>query len=331
MDKRKLIQIVEKELEELKIITAEVSENEKDSGLIIEIALGKARVLCNEIELLRTLSAKEESDEDVNIDDELNEPEGAFGVNITDPELEIAEPGDENEILTFSTDESDETDVIEDQEDDDTFEDDDITDEDDDLIEDEDNEMEDNEDQEEELIEFGHDDSLTAMDNEVLEQAPEETEHKNISSSSLREITLEEIEDEPLHVKQQPVTKATERPVFKEIPKPEEPALEEKRVIETIHNGQTLNDSIGETKANETKLNTGPIASLKASIGLNDRYQFVREIFGNNTEKYNKIIDHLDKLETIQQAVEYLKSQLTLQKTETSMKFVELLKRRFTK
>jgi len=43
------------------------------------------------------------------------------------------------------------------------------------------------------------------------------------------------------------------------------------------------------------------------------------------------VIENLDKLETIQQAVEYLKANLTLQKNDTSMKFVELLKRRFTK
>lgn len=336
MDKHKLIQIIEKELEELKVITAEVSENEKDSGLIIEIALGKARVLCNEIELLRTFSAKEESGDDANIDDELNEPGSTLDIDIADPELEIAGPEDENEMLTFSIDESDETDIIEDDENEDTFEDNDIIDEDDDLVDDEDLDDEDNEtdesqDQEEELIEFEHDDSLTANDNEVSEQTFDKSEPQHISNPKIREITLGEIEDEPFHVKQQPISKAAERPVFREIPKPEEPTSGEKGVTETINKGQTLNDSIGETKVSETKLNTGPISSLKASIGLNDRYQFVREIFGNNTEKYNKVIDHLDKLETIQQAVEYLKSQLTLQKTETSMKFVELLKRRFTK
>jgi dihydroorotate dehydrogenase len=64
---------------------------------------------------------------------------------------------------------------------------------------------------------------------------------------------------------------------------------------------------------------------------LNDRFLFIKEIFNNNSEKYNTIIDQLDKMETIQQAVDYLKVNLSLQKNETSMKFVDLLKRRFTK
>ena len=74
-----------------------------------------------------------------------------------------------------------------------------------------------------------------------------------------------------------------------------------------------------------------PITSLRAAIGLNDRFFFIREIFDNNTDKYNSVIEHLDKLETIQEAVDYLKANLSLQKNNTSLKFVDLLKRRFSK
>jgi hypothetical protein len=324
MDKRKLIQIIEKELEELKVITEEVSENEKDTGLIIEIALGKARVLCNEIELLRTLSVNEKADQVSGDEDEPNDNDEASDVNISDPELEIAEPQDEDENTTFSPDEFDETDTIEEVEEDD------LTDEDDEL-DDEDIAIEDEETGKEELIEFEHGTSLTTEEDETSEQPVSKIEYKINTQLGFREIHMDDADDELISTKTAPISTATERPVIREIPKPQDPAPDKKAVAESFQKGPTLNEAIGETKTSETTLNTGPITSLRAAIGLNDRFLFVREIFGNNTEKYNKIIDHLDKLETIQQAVEYLKSQLTLQKNDTSMKFVELLKRRFTK
>lgn len=56
MDKRKLIQIITKDLEELKFLTEEVTDSEGDATLIIDLAHSKARLLCQEIELLRELS-----------------------------------------------------------------------------------------------------------------------------------------------------------------------------------------------------------------------------------------------------------------------------------
>jgi len=100
---------------------------------------------------------------------------------------------------------------------------------------------------------------------------------------------------------------------------------DEKRSISEKLSQQTIADkSIG------SKLRL-KIIYLRSAIGINDRFIFIREIFDNNTDKYNTLIDQLDKLETIQQAVELLKANLTLQKNETSLKFVDLLKRRFSK
>jgi hypothetical protein len=324
MDKRKLIQIIEKELEELKVIAEEVSENEKDTGLVIEIALGKAKVLCSEIELLRKLNANENANQNLEPEEEINDNDEASDVNISDPELEIASVEDEEETIVYAPDEFDEADAMEDDLADD------LTDEEDVVIE-EDEAVEDDKLESEELIEFESGTELPVDDEEIQESSNEKIEYQIDSQIGFREINIEETEEEPEPIKTQPVSKTTERPVIREIPKPEEPVADKKVKAEPFQKGPTLNDTLGETKSPETTIKTGPITSLRAAIGLNDRFQFVREIFGNNTDKYNKVIDHLDKLETIQQAVDYLKSQLTLQKNETSMKFVDLLKRRFTK
>ena len=205
---------------------------------------------------------------------------------------------------------------------------------DDDLTDDEDQEDDDefegNEIVGDELLEFGE-----AEDNEVIETPTQnviQTELKTDLQAGVREITIDEMDDEDLEpVKVQGTPNVAERPVMREIPKPEELLQEEKIAEAPYQKEPSLNETIGENKTAEPQLSSGAITSLRAAIGLNDRFLFIREIFGNNTDKYNTIIDQLDKLETQQQAVELLKSNITLQKNETSMKFVNLLKRRFSK
>lgn len=327
MDKSKLIQIIEKELEELKILTKEVEESEKDTSLIIEIALSKAKLLCKEMELLRELSAKgknlrptdiEENDEDQIDEDEVSD------VNVSDPELEIINSDDES--VEIPEEEEEEEDLDEETEDEDDFV------EEEEFTEDEEEVLEEPE-TKEGLIEFGidADEDIPEEEEEEEPALPEEPINpKADQPKMLREIEFDD-EEEIEPVKSAPAPAATERPVMREIPKPEEPLLGKTVESESAQKAQSLNDTIGEHKSPESTITSGSITSLRASIGLNDRFLFIREIFGNNTDKYNTVIDHLDKLETIQQAVDYLKANLTLQKNETSMKFVDLLKRRFTK
>lgn len=314
MDRSKLIQIIEKELDELKVLTEEVAASEKDTSLIIEIALSKARLLCQEMELLRELSAKNKplsTTEPLPETEKLTEEEDEVAdESISDPELEIINSEDDIDFgnITLEDDLEEEEEPEEEEEE---------------FIEEE----PEFEETEEELIEFGH-----ASDEPVFEEepAPLAEEIKKTQPTSMREIEFEEEEEiEPVNA---PVTpSAPEKPIFREIPKPEPVVTPTPAPSETFVKSQSLNDTIGETKSPESTVTSGSISSLKAAIGLNDRFQFIREIFSNNTEKYNMIIDQLDKLETQQQAVELLKKHLTLQKNETSMKFVELLKRRFAK
>lgn len=317
MDKSKLIRIIEKELEELKVLTEEVVANEKDTSLIIEIALGKARVLCQEMELLRDLSAKgkvlpgidslDEEGEESFDEDEVSD--------LSDPELEIISPDDETTGEESNEDESLEEEEIEEEEEEEI------------VYEDDEEDEEIGEDQgTDDLIEFGE----NSGDEEILPEEPEVEEQKASQPSGIREIELDEDEDIET-VKAAPVSTVADRPVMHEIPKPEISFEEKKDSAESFQKEPSLNDAIGEKKTPETTIASGPISSLRAAIGLNDRFLFIREIFGNNTDKYNTIIDQLDKLETQQQAVELLKANLTLQKNETSMKFVDLLKRRFSK
>lgn len=411
MDKYKLIQIVLKDLDELKSLTEEVAEFEQDATLIIDLALSKARLLCQEIELLHEYAAPPKIETEDSIEDSDDSEESEYeDFAISDPELEIInfeQPEtieEEEEIIDFSEEDEDEIELAEEEEDfvpEETlgFEE---KAEEEVIVEDEENEEPENEeiieqeqeieepidheenqpeedsidyseedieveitneesdedvvynsddDEEEELIdeESDLDEDLVDSDDEQDEVEDEEEfededelqVHVNDLShdpqSGVREIYIDDLDDDDLdNFKIAPANETSGKPVMREIPKPEEPLQEEvvneKQIIgEKFSKERSLNDAIGESKSGESKLSNGPISSLKAAIGINDRFLFIREIFNNNNEKYNTVIDQLDKLETIQEAVDYLKVNLTLQKNDTSLKFVDLLKRRFSK
>ena len=394
MDKFKLIQIVLKDLDELKLLSEEVAEFETDSSLIVDLALSKARLLCQEIELLHEyieppiVAAPEE--------DEYQEDENS-DLSVADPELEIANfneddvPEDledetpEEESDEIKIDEEEEEEFVSDDDDDEEIEDEpseefdevevqepepaeieldeeELSDESEEIAE-EDQDSDEIEETEDDVVYNSDEDEEEEPEEDDLEEELEEEEkvqlnHLNDDSPvEVREIYIDDLDDDEIEsFKITPTAETSARPVMREIPKPEEPKITEpvkvepkitepakveplteepvkdKQLIgEKFHKERSLNDAIGESKSTESKVSNGPISSLRAAIGLNDRFLFIREIFDNNTEKYNTIIDQLDKLKTIQEAVDYLKVNLSLQKNETSLKFVDLLKRRFSK
>lgn len=377
MDKRKLVNIIVKDLEEIRLLAEEVVDSQHDSSLIIHLALNRARLLCQEIELLHELTVKtaplqhkkEEAGYDV-------EDEVASVLPFIDPELEtlnfeerdfsVSDQSFEEEAeeeIEEDLEDEDEDEEIEDEDDDLTeenlegeIEGEDLEEEEDDLIEEEGLEEEEedlNEEDEEELKEDLVDEEEDLTEEPDLEEEEEElaeepekeleqksevhqTELKNDLPPGMREIHIDDQDDEyeiePL--RSAPMTGSPYRPPMHEIPKPEvtEPVKPEKLVVgEKYQKERSLNDSIGDNQSTESKMTNNRITSLRAAIGLNDRFQFIREIFGNNSEKYNTVIEKLDKMETIQEAVEFLKANLTMEKNESSMKFVEMLKRRFPK
>ncbi|MBW8334902.1 MAG: hypothetical protein K0M40_22990 [Prolixibacteraceae bacterium] len=361
MDKRKLVNIIVKDLEELKILSEEVADSQVNSSLIIDLAVNKARLLIQEIELLReiavnSVSVQQETDED---EDDLgfeDEGEEVSNISFPDPELEILhfEEGEfpETEELTedeeleeeFGEEDLDEEEIDGEDPDNEDVElggDEDFNLEDEEELEEDEDELESPEEEleEEDLTETEEEEFLEDEDVEE-ETKPEEeeeeeplqqpnvqvTELSNGPQPGIREIHIDDDDDddlEPIHF--EPIQTSSFKPPMREIPKPDNSA-----VGQNYQKERSLNDSMGENKQ-ESKLSNSPITSLRAAIGLNDRFLFIREIFNNNSEKYNAVIEHLDKMEQIQEAVEYLKANLSMEKNETTMKFVDLLKRRFTK
>ena len=98
--------------------------------------------------------------------------------------------------------------------------------------------------------------------------------------------------------------------------------------------GETLGEKMmGEDHSLAAKLQQNPVRDLKSVIGINDKFLFVNELFGGSMEKYNKSIENLNDLKTMNGAMIYLNElKIELQwnsSNEAYQKLAELVKRKF--
>lgn len=111
----------------------------------------------------------------------------------------------------------------------------------------------------------------------------------------------------------------------------EEPSENQsKRLGDLFSKEKTVNDIMAEdfTKL-EHKLSNRPVTNLQSAIGINDRFQYIRELFEGSVDNFVKTVADLDSMNDIKDAVNYLQSNFKWKKNETSLKFINLIKRRF--
>ncbi len=107
------------------------------------------------------------------------------------------------------------------------------------------------------------------------------------------------------------------------------PKNEKTIVGEKFRKEPSLNERFTEITQKGARVKGKPVTSIKAAIGLNDRFQFIRELFSNNQEKFFTTVNTLDQFNSFIEAIEYLEEHFKWPKNETSLKFMELVKRRF--
>lgn len=101
------------------------------------------------------------------------------------------------------------------------------------------------------------------------------------------------------------------------------------RLGDSFLKGKSLNDLITDQNKLEFKLSNRPVSSIQAAIGINDRFQYIRELFDGDNQKFLEAVKTLDSKQNIKEAVDYLRNNFKWKKNETSLKFVNLVKRRF--
>jgi hypothetical protein len=101
-----------------------------------------------------------------------------------------------------------------------------------------------------------------------------------------------------------------------------------------LSSGETLGEKMmGEDNSLAAKLQQNPVPDLKSVIGINDKFLFVNELFGGSMEKYNKSIENLNDLKTLNGAMIYLNElKIELQwnsSNEAYLKLKDLISRKF--
>ncbi|MFN8154779.1 MAG: hypothetical protein U0Y08_10850 [Bacteroidia bacterium] len=100
---------------------------------------------------------------------------------------------------------------------------------------------------------------------------------------------------------------------------------------------ETLGDKVtreSSTRRLSDQLKASPLADLKSSIGINERFAFINELFSGDQPAYLHSIEQINKMQTYQEAQSFLHEQLLKQyqwkpQSERFLQFDELVKRRF--
>lgn len=104
----------------------------------------------------------------------------------------------------------------------------------------------------------------------------------------------------------------------------EKQTLGEKFVVE-----KSMNDLLMEKNKGDYKFSKMPVGSLQAAIGINDRFLFIRELFDGKADAFAQTIQQLDSMHSTHEAAVYLRENFKWKKSETSLKFMDLVKRRY--
>lgn len=134
---------------------------------------------------------------------------------------------------------------------------------------------------------------------------------------------------EPEHIEtEKQILKQEDNPI-KEVEKKELRLLGEK--FDTL--GSSLNDKIaGSQKKKDlgSTIQKKPLQNIESAIGINEKFLFINELFGGNTEKYKSTIDILNHYEQLEEAQGYLEKNFSWDyKGYPAMKLMELVNRKF--
>jgi len=81
----------------------------------------------------------------------------------------------------------------------------------------------------------------------------------------------------------------------------------------------------------QSKLQNKPITDLAKAIGINDKFLFIKELFGGDADLYNQTIKHINQLTDLNEAIIYLQENFSWDPTnEVTTLFVDLVRRKLS-
>ncbi len=185
---------------------------------------------------------------------------------------------------------------------------------------------------------------------EVIEQQFNyqiETEEKTFETIVEKEVTIVEnritapeiVQEKEIKIEQQVIVETPpqnvqiiQETIQKELElEDDEPVdIHNKRLGDSFLKEKSVNDIRSDDMSKlEHKLSNRPLSNIQSAIGINDRFQYIRELFEGSADSFVKAVADLDSMNDMKEAVDYLQTNFKWKKNETSLKFVNLIKRRF--
>lgn len=148
-------------------------------------------------------------------------------------------------------------------------------------------------------------------------------------------------EEEALKEKYAPKPEPTPAPAFSYDPLVEIPTLSHQKVSKDINeiiagNGESLNDRLNEKKSElGDRLMDSPIRDLRKAIGINDRFEFIGELFRGDEAMYERSLKTINGFNIYPEAEYWISRELEIKlgwdnSTDTVQHFYQLVKRRFS-
>lgn len=170
---------------------------------------------------------------------------------------------------------------------------------------------------------------------QIQEAETEETVEElvmEVVDTTEAEHDIEEIDAEVDQPKKKTEVKA-EKKVSVEKKPDEKKTPPEAKKVEVKEEGTTINDIIAKNQAGNvlaSKLQQKPVKDLKTAIGLNDKFQYIRELFEGDADEMNKTLEELNNLSNFSEAITVLREKYAWDEEDTTVvSFLSLINRRY--
>jgi hypothetical protein len=136
----------------------------------------------------------------------------------------------------------------------------------------------------------------------------------NQSSQQVRQPQQPQQVVKPSHITSEPVKK--------------EESQESTTLLDRFGSKKVLHENF-ESESVVNQIST-PVSSLSKAIGINDKFRFIKELFGGDSDLYNETIKKLDTIGSLVSAISYIESNFSWDKNSDSVKqLISLIRRRY--
>jgi hypothetical protein len=147
--------------------------------------------------------------------------------------------------------------------------------------------------------------------------------------------------DEVLEISEEPIAEEKNTPVKEEVQKTPKENNQEKSSIQKDKilaekfekPGEFVNEKIGVGAAGKdlsTKIQATPIKSISGSLGINDKFYFIRELFNGNADNFRSTLQILDEASNFNEAYNYLLNTFEWNMdSDTVQQLLTLIRRKF--